>query len=53
MPNYGYDSDSDIKLQKDCFEQMTKISIGIPIPEDNLFFTDHKDITRNRKKKKE
>ena len=53
VPNYGYDSDSDIKLQKDCFEQMTKISIGIPIPEDNLFFTDHKDITRNRKKKKE
>ena len=53
VPNYGYDSDSDIKLQKDCFEQMTKISIGIPIPEDNLFFTDHKDITRNRRKKKE
>lgn len=53
VPNYSYDSDSDIKLQKDYFEQMTKISIGIPIPEDNLFFTDHKDITRNRKKKKE
>lgn len=53
VPNYSYDSDSDIKLQKDYFEQMTKISIDIPIPEDNPFFTEHKDLTRNRRKKKE
>ena len=51
VPNYSYDSDSDIKLQKDYFEQMTKISLGIPIPKDNPFFIEHKDITRNRKKK--
>ena len=53
VPNYSYDSDSDIKLQKDYFEQMTKISLGIPIPKDNPFFTEHKDLTRNRRKKKE
>lgn len=51
IPNNN-DSDINIKLQKEYFDQMTKISIGIPIPEDNPFVAEHKDITRNRTKKK-